>query len=256
VVGSRATLVIDTGFGPENARIVLDEARRLSGGKRIFLTHTHCHPEHGFGANVLVDDVTLVVYNEAQWSELEEKGATLLRMFKERMPALAARLDGVEFIRPDLLYSGSLSLDLGSGRIVTFQEFGGAHSRGDQGILVRGRTPVLFTGDLVEERTFSVLGDHESHVVPWIERLDRFQRLAPEVVVPGHGQVGGPELISAQRGYFELAKRRVQELRATGLRESEIVDRVGTELVDLHPDWANRDWARKTVEDLSWPARA
>lgn len=255
VVGTHSTLVIDTGFGPANARSVLQQARRLSGTRPIFLTHTHCHPEHGFGANVVAGDVT-VVYNEAQWRELKEKGPILLRMFRDRMPALAPMLDGVEFVRPDIRYTGSLDLDLGGGRIVEFREFGGAHSRGDQALLVPGSRSVLFTGDLVEERTFSVLGDHESHVVPWVDRLKRLEQLRADIVVPGHGHVGGPELIAKHRDYFELAVRRVYELRATGeLSEADIVDRVGAELLALHPDWGNPDWARRTVANLSWPAR-
>jgi len=255
IVGARATLVIDTGFGPDNARAVLKEARRLSGRRPIFLTHTHCHPEHGFGANVVSRDV-IVLYNEAQWIELQEKGPTLLRMFADRMPALASMLDGVEFVRPDIRYTGSLDMDLGGERIAELREVGGGHSRGDQVILIRASKSVLFTGDLVEERTFSVLGDHESHVIPWIDRLNRLEQLAPDIVVPGHGHVGGPELIAKHRGYFELARRRVYELRAAALSEAEIVDRVSDELLDLHPDWGNPDWARKTVSDLTWPARA
>jgi len=254
IVGARATLVIDTGFGPDNARAVLQQARRLSGARPVFLTHTHCHPEHGFGANVIAHEVT-TVYNDAQWNELKEKGPTLLQMFRDRMPALASMLDGVEFARPQIGYTGTLTLDLGGGRIVEFREFGGAHSRGDQAILVPGSKAVLFTGDLVEERTFSVLGDHESHVVPWIDRLNRMDLLRPDVVVPGHGHVGGPELIANHRGYFELARRRVDELRAAALSEAEIVDRVSAELLCLHPDWGNPDWARRTVTDLTWPAR-
>jgi hypothetical protein len=27
-------------------------------------------------------------------------------------------------------------------------------------------------------------------------------------------------------------------------------------LLDVHPDWANRNWARNAVSDLTWPARA
>jgi hypothetical protein len=37
---------------------------------------------------------------------------------------------------------------------------------------------------------------------------------------------------------------------------AEIVDRVSTDVLDLHPDWQNQIWARKAVEDLTWPARA
>jgi glyoxylase-like metal-dependent hydrolase (beta-lactamase superfamily II) len=256
IVGPRGTLVIDSGFGPENARVVLQQVRRLSNGGPIYLTHTHCHPEHGFGANVIAEQVTLV-YNRAQWIELQEKGPTLLRMFRENMPAFAPMLDGVEFVRPNLSYTGSLTLDLGAGRAVEFHEFGGAHSRGDQAIVMRGTKSVLFTGDLVEEGYFGILGDNESHVLPWIDRLIHLEQLRPEIVVPGHGLLGGPELISDYRGYFDVAKRRVEELRAAGKQsEAEIVRVVTDELLALHPDWGNRNWARTAVEDLTWPARA
>jgi glyoxylase-like metal-dependent hydrolase (beta-lactamase superfamily II) len=256
VVGPRATLVIDTGFGPDNARTVLKEARRLGDGHPIFLTHTHCHPEHGFGANAVAEQVT-IVYNDAQWSELQQKGPILLQMFRKNFAALAPMLDGVEFVPPHLRYTGSMNVDLGGGIVVELHEFGGAHSLGDQGILVRGPAPVLFTGDLVEEGTFGVLGDSDSHTVPWIDRLKRFEQLEPGLVVPGHGLPGGPERIADYLAYLELAKRRVDELRNAGeLSEAEIVDRVSTEVLAVHPDWKNQIWARKGVEDLSWPARA
>ena len=253
IVGSRSSLIIDTGFGSDNARSVLEEARRLSGGRPIFLTHTHCHPEHGFGANVVAAEVTFL-YNDAQWGELQEKGAVLLRMFRERMPALAPMLNGVEFVRPDLLYTGSLTMNLGGGLTAEFREFGGAHSRGDQVILIRGSKSVLFSGDLIEEGYFGILGDHESHVIPWIDRLNRTELLNPDLVVPGHGHTGSKQLIVNYRAYFELAKRRVDELRARGKSEGEILDLVNAELLEIHPDWKNREWARKAVADLTWPS--
>jgi len=256
IVGTRATLIVDTGLGPDNARAVLERARDLSGDRPIILTHTHCHPEHGFGANVIAREVTTVC-NEAQWNELEEKGPVILRMFKDQIPALAPMLAGVEFVRPNLLYTGALKLDLGGETIVELFELGGGHSRGDQGILVRGGSNALFTGDLIEESTFAVLSDNESHVLPWIDRLTRLEATAPRIVVPGHGLASGPELIGAYRGYLDFAKRRVGELRSTG-RDSEalIVDRVTAEILDRYPDWRGQNWVKRTVSDLTWPARA
>ncbi|HTS43160.1 MAG TPA: MBL fold metallo-hydrolase [Puia sp.] len=254
IVGSKATLIIDTGFGSENAKTVLQKAKELSAEHPIFLTHTHCHPEHGFGANVIADDVT-ILYNETQWNELQEKGDTLLQMFRKQIPPLAPMLDGVEFIRPDMLYTGSMKLNLGENLVAEFLEFGGAHSRGDQVIFIHGEKSVLFTGDLVEEGFFGVLGDHESHVIPWIEKLKLLERLCLDIVVPGHGHTGGTELIKNYKTYFELAKNRFNELRAAGKSEAEIVGQVGKELINLHPDWQNQMWATKALEDLSWPAR-
>ena len=50
VVGERATLIVDTGMGPDNGAIVLAEARKLSDNTEFYLTATHFHPEHDFGA--------------------------------------------------------------------------------------------------------------------------------------------------------------------------------------------------------------
>ena len=253
-VGSRATLVIDTGLGSENARTVIDQAKRLSSGNPIYLTHTHFHPEHGFGANVIAEEVT-VAYNETQWTELQEKGAVTLRMFREMLPTLAPMLADVEFLPPQIRYEGSLKFDLGGGLIVELHEVGGAHSRGDQAIVVRCSSTILFAGDLIEQGYFGMLADNESGVLPWIERLARFERLEPDIVVPGHGFIEGPGLIAEYREYFELARRRVAELRGEDVPEAEIPERVGAELIELHPDWRNQPWATKTVTDLTWPTR-
>ena len=254
IVGQRATLIIDTGLGTANARTVLNQARQLSLGKPLYLTHTHCHPEHGFGANAIADAVT-TVSNLSQWSELREKGHALLQMFRKQIPAIAPMLGDVEFLKPSIEYSGSMDLNLG-GIVVEFHEVGGGHSRGDQILMVRSDRSVQFTGDLVEDGYFGILGDHESHVVPRIDRLDRLERLVPDIVVPGHGHTSGRELIGTFRGYLDLARRRVQQLRDEDtLTEAQIVERVGAELLTMHPDWENRPWAALTAADLAWPGR-
>jgi len=255
VVGSRATLVIDTGLGTENASAVLEEARRLSAGRPLFLTLTHFHPEHGYGANVFADQAT-IVYNEAQWVELQEKGEAYSRLFREGAPEVAPMLTGVEFPAPHVRYTGALSFDLGGGLIAELREHGGGHSRGDQIILVQGSSPVLFAGDLVEDRYFGVLPDDDAHVIPWIARLEELERYHADIVVPGHGLTGGAELIVTYRECFELAKRRVTELREEGGHsEEEIVDQVSSELLGRYPDWENQEWARTAAADLRWPAR-
>ncbi len=77
-----------------------------------------------------------------------------------------------------------------------------------------------------------------------------------DIAVPGHGHLGGPELIIGYREYLEYARPRVAELREAGEPESRIVDLVGSELLDLHPDWGNRERARGAAADLRWPGRS
>ncbi len=173
------------------------------------------------------------------------------------MPALAPLLEGVEFVPPHLRYAGSLDLDLGDGLIVELREFGGAHSRGDQGVVIRSSSSVLFTGDLIEEGYFPVLADNESHVGPWIDRLRRFEALTPDIVVPGHGLIAGANIVAAYRFLFEFAKWRVEGLRETGeASEAEILDRVSQELLEAFPNLENPRGARKIAADLAWPSRS
>ncbi|WP_431257252.1 MBL fold metallo-hydrolase [Roseateles chitinivorans] len=73
ITGRDAALVVDTGLGVESAQAVLRTARKLAGHRKLYLTVTHFHPEHGFGAQVFKGQAT-IIYNRAQRDELLKKG--------------------------------------------------------------------------------------------------------------------------------------------------------------------------------------
>jgi glyoxylase-like metal-dependent hydrolase (beta-lactamase superfamily II) len=50
-------LVVETGMGPRNAEKVLEFAADYAKGRKLFLTTTHFHPEHAFGAQVFTGDL-------------------------------------------------------------------------------------------------------------------------------------------------------------------------------------------------------
>src|SRR5437773_1585963 len=51
VVGSKATLVVDTGLGPRNAQTILREVAKISKNADLYLVTTHFHPEHAAGSS-------------------------------------------------------------------------------------------------------------------------------------------------------------------------------------------------------------
>src|ERR671917_2363654 len=81
IVGDRAALVADTGMGPRNGVVVLEAARELAGDRPLFLTLTHFHPEHGYGAQAFLEAAT-IVYNREQRDEFHEKAAGYLEKFR------------------------------------------------------------------------------------------------------------------------------------------------------------------------------
>src|SRR5678815_2676223 len=50
IVGSRATLVVDTGLGARNGQTVVREMQKVSKTPQLYLATTHFHPEHDLGA--------------------------------------------------------------------------------------------------------------------------------------------------------------------------------------------------------------
>ncbi|MBS1879432.1 MAG: MBL fold metallo-hydrolase [Actinobacteria bacterium] len=247
IEGERAVLAIDTAMGHLNGRTVLEAARKLAGDRKVFLTTTHFHPEHAFGAKPFEGGVTYVI-NESQAAELAAKGPEYIEMFSTFGPGLAQLLADVELVPPDLTYEGQLRINLG-GRAVELLDVGPAHTRGDQ-LIWLPQERVLFAGDLIENAFFPILPDPDANGVWWLEALDRIAALEPETVVGGHGAVGGPELIEAFREYLERVRDRNAELEAAGTESGEIVTTIEAEVLERYDGWGNEVWIKSAVESF------
>ena len=245
ILGRDAALVVDTGLGPANGERVLDIARRLAGPRRLFLTLTHFHPEHGYGAQVFRPDAT-IVYNAAQRDELVEKGKRYLDLFRRtQSPAAAAALDGTRIVMPHAVYDGPRAeIDLG-GRTVELHTFGTAHTRGDQ-IVVLPKERVLFAGDLIEERMFPIFpwfppADTDVDGARWVDVLNGFRRFDPTLVVPGHGDPGGIAIASNLAAQIVDVGRKVRAWQASGKTVEQIIRDDKAALVAATPTWEHPD---------------
>jgi glyoxylase-like metal-dependent hydrolase (beta-lactamase superfamily II) len=244
VLGDDAALVVDAGMGPRNGERVLEAAREKAGTRRLLLTLTHFHPEHAFGAQAFAGEASVLV-NAAQADELRAKGEAYLGMFRTFGPAVAEALEGVELMKPDETYAGSTTIDLG-GRTVRLREQGVAHTLGDQVAVVED-VSVLFAGDLVEEGCFPIFpyfppDDADVDGRAWIGVLRALEELEPSLVVPGHGEVGGAELISTQREFMETMRTHVYEAADAGMSADEAVVALEPKLHGLHPQWVQPEW--------------
>jgi glyoxylase-like metal-dependent hydrolase (beta-lactamase superfamily II) len=245
ILGHDAALVVDTGMGPINGQKVLDCAKRLAGERPLILTLTHFHPEHGFGAQVF-KGAAKIHYNRAQHDELRAKGEGYLGMFKTFGPGVAAVLEGTQLVQPDEIYEGtSTSIDLG-GRTVELRTWGLAHTAGDQ-VVWLPQERILFTGDLAEERIFPIFPwfpptDADIDGARWAQILTELVSWKPAIVVPGHGDIGGAEILTAVRDYMVDLSNRVAAERTSGKDADAIVASLGPQLRAERPDWSAPEW--------------
>jgi glyoxylase-like metal-dependent hydrolase (beta-lactamase superfamily II) len=253
VEGDDAVLVVDVGMGIRNGSRVLKAAEAKASGRKLIVTVTHFHPEHGYGLQALRGSAHSI-YNGAQLDELRDKGGPYLEMFRTFGPAIAEALEGVELADPDETYDGgSHEIDLG-GRTARLYTWGVAHTRSDQ-VVFLPEERILFAGDLVEERIFAIYpffppddADVDGH--RWIEVLKRLQDLDPKVVVPGHGDVAGPELLQTVREYHELIRDETARAVAEGLDADAAVARIEPAVRERYPDWEAPEWVGFAVRSF------
>lgn len=242
--GTHSVLVVDTGLGPRNAEKVLEFAAEYADGRRLYLTTTHFHPEHAFGAQVFDEKATYLV-NRAQAEDLATKGDGYLAMFAQLGEPVARELDGTELPVPDLVYDGSYELDLG-GRLVRLSPTGRGHSKGDQVITVPD-ADVLFTGDLAETGQFAIFPwfpPHDADVsgVRWIKVMERLAAQQPRIVVPGHGDVGDAQVLSVVRDYLTELRDETWKRRDSAMEQETIAQEVTALMIQRHPEWRLPEW--------------
>ncbi len=110
-------------------------------------------------------------------------------------------------LKPDLMPTqyvrDSLILNLGD-EIVGIYNLGQGHTFNDLVICLKNRK-ILFTGDLVFNRIHpALIREDGTDIDQWMTLLAGIpHRFDIRTVVPGHGDPGGLELITAQRHYFE-----------------------------------------------------
>jgi glyoxylase-like metal-dependent hydrolase (beta-lactamase superfamily II) len=250
VVGNEAVLVIDTGMGPLNGRKVLQAVENISRGKKIYLTTTHFHPEHSFGASAFAEHATTLI-NRAQLDDLNNKGAGYLEFFKSFGESVADQLASVEFFMPDIIYDSTYSLDLGS-RMVTMHATGQAHTLGDQVIRVPDCSAV-FCGDLVEESQFSIFPwfppkDIDVSGGRWIQVMLKLLKAGDNLVIPGHGQVSDASLLEEVLTYLEFLKEEVWSRSARGVSQEQIMVDVSKLALSAHPNWVGEEWIEKGIQ--------
>jgi glyoxylase-like metal-dependent hydrolase (beta-lactamase superfamily II) len=252
VAGTDAVLVVDTGIGTANAAEVLAFATGVAKDRRLYLTTTHFHPEHAFGAEVFAGEATYLV-NRGQADDLSSKGAGYLEMFRGLDEVIARRLEGVQVPAPDVVYDGAYDLDLG-GRTVRLRPTGRGHTKGDQVVEVPD-AGVLFTGDLAETGQFAIFPwfpPHDTDVsgVGWLAVLDELAAGEPRVVVPGHGEVGGGAVLTDVRDYIRELRDETWRRRDSAMGREDIVTEVRALLLERHPEWAGQEWIEPGVSCL------
>jgi glyoxylase-like metal-dependent hydrolase (beta-lactamase superfamily II) len=229
VVGSKATLVIDTGLGARNGATVMREVARVSTNRDLYLVTTHVHPEHDLGAGGFPAH-TRVIRSDDQVDEIAANGLDMAKRFSAISPLHAELLQGAEFRRADVIFEKEHALDLG-GVSVKIVAMGFNHTRGDTATFVEP-DKVLFSGD-VSMTLLPSVGNGAS-LDQWVASQDRLASLQPSRVVPSHGPSGDASIMTRTKAFVTTVQRRTAELKKAGKTLDETLATLQAELAPTY----------------------
>jgi glyoxylase-like metal-dependent hydrolase (beta-lactamase superfamily II) len=224
------TLVFDTFFTPAAARELLEAAGALDLPPVSKVVNSHWHGDHVRG-NQVFEEATIVSTRRTR--ELiatrdQERLAGLrqeLETSADAPPELVAAVAEIEPRLPDDVFDESLRL--GRADLATY---GGGHTESD-GFLHLAEAAVLFAADLVLVRSHAWMGDGNPRA--WREIAARLGELDFDVLVPGHGDVGGRRDLDDFRAYLEDIVAAAEEHGANA------------PIPERYRDWAFEEgWAR------------
>ena len=205
VAGREGTLAVDPFIAPAHARL-LEAALAARGFPPV--THTvltHHHSDHALGAGWFSGRGATCACHRACAEAMAAQHTGLIAA-RRRDPLLSALFADAEPHQPAILFDQRWSVDLG-GVTVEAIHVGPGHTPGDVAVLAPSEGLVA-SGDLVSA------GYHFNYEDAALEglsaALDRLEALGARHLVPGHGHVGGMELIAAQRRYHDQVGRLVR----------------------------------------------
>ena len=236
VVGSRATLVVDTGMGPKNGATVARVAATLApNNSRLFLTTTHYHTEHVTGEPGFPPG-TVLIRNAVQQQELDKDGQVLTDLFRGMSAQNKELLAGVVLRSPDVIFDKEVSIDLGGGVKARLLWFGGAHTRGDEITLVEP-DQTLISGDVVQNKTIPNIFGNDSTPAEWLATLDKVATLNVAHVLPDHSAPGDGSLVGAERELIGSIRTQALESKHQGISVDAAGREISATLKKQHPDW-------------------
>ena len=243
-------LVIDANF-PGQVEGVIASIRERTDKPIRFVFDTHHHGDHADGNQQFVKLGATIVAHERSQPLFQTKGAAGFEAAKKNR---AGEYGALSYEVPSLYFSHKLVFDDGAQR-VELLFLGHAHTAGDA-VAWLPKHGILFTGDACVNGAFNYTGD--SDTASWIAALGAMEDLGVKTLCPGHGEMGGADVIASQKRWFLELREAVR----AGIARGDDLDTLkGTIDIPFYREWAGVEAKTRTeniehvYKELSQPGK-
>ena len=236
-------IVVDANY-PGRARELVAALHQLSPRPVLFVFDTHAHRDHSYGNIVWTQAGAITFAYQGVVDEMD-------RYEPARWRATAAVREDVASLhlddapRPELTFRKSPFILKDSTREVRFYFLGWAHTRGD-GFVWLPKERILCTGDAAINAKPSPQTPNAPHNKLWDANLgnwpvvlNKAEALRPLIILPGHGDPGGPEILTGQKNFLVDLCAAVERQVQAGIP----LAKMNMKLPERDHDWAPSDLA-------------
>ena len=234
VVGSKGTLVIDTGLGRRNGVTVAAAVAKLRKGGNLYLATTHFHPEHVTGQSGFPAG-TVVIRPTVQQKEIEESGIGMIDFFRSRSDVNKELLVDAGIDKADILFDKEMTLDLGD-VTVRMVYYGPTHTNGDIIFLV-DPDKAMISGDIVQNKFVILPIGTQTNIHGWIKVLDRVAELKPTLILPDHSPPGDLSMLPEQQAFMTDLLEQAQAAKKQGKSVEDTVSSLSEEFKKKYAGW-------------------
>jgi glyoxylase-like metal-dependent hydrolase (beta-lactamase superfamily II) len=210
-------IVVDANY-PGRAKELLEITKQLSPKPVRYVFDTHAHGDHAYGNSVWTKAGATTMAFAGVTAEMNRWEPMRWQNALPKRPDLQATGE-TDVQRPQMSITGDkLTLNDGT-REVDFLFLGWGHTLGD-GYVWLPADAVLVTGDAAVNGPRNKLLD--AYLENWPKALDKAIALAPQHVLPGHGEAGGIEILQGQRSFLIDLFAAVKAQAAQGKKPAEM----------------------------------
>ncbi|GAA3536145.1 MBL fold metallo-hydrolase [Nonomuraea rosea] len=208
LAGKRGVVCIDACSTERRTRAFREAIGKVSNRPITTLINTHHHGDHTFG-NWLFPEATIVGHEKVREQILADGIPTYRAAWSPDVVWGA-----MEVAPPFLTFTDRVTLHSDDLRCEVRHVGHAAHTTNDSYVWIPERR-LLFAGDLVFNggTPFVLMGS----VAGALNALAQLRELGAATVVPGHGEVCGPEVYDGVEGYLRFVQRTAERGRAAGL---------------------------------------
>jgi cyclase len=225
---------------PKEAKKVMAEIRKHTQLPLLYTINTHYHGDHTFGNQVFSGSKSIIAHENVRRALKGAGGKEHLEFFKTlNIPGL----DEVKITLPNMVFEKRMEVYAGEYHLQLIHRRG--HTNGDLFIILPTLKAVI-TGDLVFNGQFPYMGD--GYVSEWIDALDYIENLDIEMVIPGHGDVGGKPIIIAMKHYLLNLRSMVRQQIEDGASLKQTQEALRPILQEKYKTWKKPQWIDGNIE--------